>query len=424
MMSSGVSKYSDDLLKSLYEKGEDYFIAFCENEVIEEQAEFMKNGLAQGVPQQLLDVSFEQIEKDLRFGYCVETPQATFYKEYDLSKIDDKDDEWRADELAKHPEYGANGEHALKVKLAEFADEDKPEPQNAILLTSKTNMADLTDVTGYLEGKRNNVLIAKIEKVSKPTKLAIVAYAFCKRCFYLGSGKTSYKKFNPPIDPDDIKWHITRYEACIDCCRKGCYELVPILVNTLDLTLVHPQHAASIIVKGVTVFNLAKGDVIAVEGKDDEFGKFWCKKLQVLTPELVKSLFGNLSLNNNDDTSAKILTEHKMLNFHTEILEVSPDYNSELELEAKIRDKFFDICEREKSEVLLPKGLTEIWKNGDDEIRKSSKIFQLDDNNELKFDLAHHRPLRNFRDSLTENRPTDNGKLKRVGRSKFKWYPK
>ena len=84
------------------------------------------------------------------------------------------------------------------------------------------------------------------------------------------------------VDPDDIKWHITRFEVCINCGGKGCYDLIPILVNTWDLTLADPHHAASIILKGVTVFDLAKGDVIAVEGKDDESGNFWCEKFKFL----------------------------------------------------------------------------------------------------------------------------------------------
>lgn len=387
---------------------------------------------SQGVPEAIRYVIWEQLDKDVYWvayketdSYALKTTEvgacgSGYWK-------DKYNDEWRAAELERHPEYGPDGENALQVQLAEItADEELPESQQSIILTSETEPDDLVDISGYLGGKRDRVLVGRIDSFSQQYQMATDLYPCCERCFFLGySYEEGYMKLDPPINAEDKHWFSPWYEACPRCHRKGgCFKIMPITTNAWDLKLIQPLHAGSITIRGVTVFDLGKGNVIAVEGKDeysneDKSYVRLCKKLQVLDSETIQRLVrSHISL--GDSTGVKILTQHA--NVLPQKLQALPEI---IDAEIKIRKLFFEKCKQSTAEVLLTTGLTEIYNEGDDDI-KSSSILKVDNNGRLIFDLSKNRDLRNFRDSLTEYRSGDDGILKRVGTTptRFRWYPK
>jgi hypothetical protein len=304
----------------------------------------------------------------------------------------------RAEILQKHSEYGPNGENALDAIIA--SDENEYPSTTAIqladIITLNTKRTDIVSVADILGGRRGT-LVVRIKKVSPNYQLFRRAFSYCEYCFDAGDLDITYKEFDPPIKAENIKNHIPRYRFCGSCSQDSYPRIITVFpVTAWDLTL---GHGATIQLTGVTVFNLAVGDIVAVDYVQEfNAGKMSlrCTRLQ----KLQSQESGYIRITASDGSLTPALTA---ILDNTDIV-------------SKVRKSFMDICKRDKCEVTLTKGLTEIYNNGDADIRASG-IFKIGDNGELIFDIAKNRELRNFRDSLTERRPGDDVILERIGRT-------
>lgn len=419
-------KYPDKRIKTELLQGAENYISFLESEAdLNQYLDFLENGNREGFSEVVLEVIWEQIDRDIEYWRIEETPEYRFVGD---SFIDRYNDLWLKNELTKHPEYGENGGNALAVKLEELQIkhpelfEDDNRPQHMTLLSPEIKITEIIDTASYIAGKRDGYLIGQINTFSKQTQLATELYPYCKRCFRLeyteGEDCRGYVKLDIPVKPELSHWHSPLFEVCPRCHRKGCFTIVPINKTFWDLTLVNPRYGGSVPVIGVSVFDLAKGDVIAVKGRDvyleDKDKACWgrvCEGLQILTPEIIRQL--------NLDSPA--LAEYANAKSLPKKLQALTSFN----VGHEIRKLFFGICEREANDVDIDyrKALVEIYKNNED--LRHSPIFKINANGELVFDTGKNNDLKEFLLSLTERQTGDKGILKKIGHKPitFKWYP-
>lgn len=424
------------------------------------EEDFLKKGTEHSIEQVRLHVIWEQLEKDLNLSYKGSDDLNYDYNidfagnpiDFCNDRTKDKyDDKWRVEYLRQ---WGyKNEEHALEIIDAEDKAEDyvicplcvKIEQLNnlkshiemkhddylqkynvtedqirislpAEILTPQDLQANRwINVTEFLSGK-TGIFVGSIYAVGAPHQMTTRAHLFCNYCLFDGdrnrdSDADTFKRFKTPVEIDGIHWYISLLEACPQCHRKGTLKIHHNQITVFDFTVADLDTGTTIEVKGSTELHLRKGDIVAVDGREEHsivkgqtVKGLRARRVQILQRQ---GQGGQRNLLSGSGTVPIALTDD---------IPTKP-YNAlpTISIEEKFVQSAIVYCRQQPNQDIeyVKDLLPELFKNPD-----LKPLFKLINGKPNFTSGANKRLVKLFH--LIINSRLDDGKIERIGRKPFK----